>query len=93
MSRLTREQRSRQIKGFLMTSGGIALAMVLFSLLGQRELAGNLIFALGAILTLVVAPVLLLCKKPMLTVYGVMSTGLGIAVGALVGSWVMSLLL
>ena len=88
MSDLTREERGRIVKGFLMVSGAIALAMVLFELAGQLNLATVIVSGAGGVLV-ASSPVLWIFRHPP-RVYGIMVIGLAVIVGAVGGSLVIT---
>lgn|GEM_PF-5662563 len=93
MSGLTREERGRMIKGFLMTSGGIALAMVLFALIGQLNLAAIIVAVVGGVMVVVVSPVLWLLRHPARVVYGIMVIGLAVVSGAVGGDLIIDIVI
>ena len=90
MGVLTREERGRMVNGFLMTSGGIALAMVLFALIGQIDTARFILTVVGTVMVLMASPVLWLFGQPARVVYGMAVTGLGAIVGAHGGSFIIN---
>lgn len=92
MGDLTRDERLRVFKGFLVASGGITLAMVLFALTGGL---GYVAFATALLgIAMVVASALLwLCRQRPIVVYAMLSIGVGATVGAAAGVFVTRQLL
>lgn len=88
MSGLTREERSRMIQGFLMASGSIALAMVLFALIGQLDNAAVVVAAMG-IVVVMASCVHLLLRHSARVVIGTMVAGVAVVTGAFGGSFII----
>lgn len=91
MSGLTSQECGRMVKGFLMASGGIALAMVLFALTGQLDLMAVVLTVVGVILVGLVSPVLGMLHRPALVVYAIMVIGLAVVAGAIGGYFIINM--
>lgn len=91
MNGLTHEERGRVIKGFLMASGSIALAMVLFALVGGLTLMTFILAIVGIVMVVVASPVLWLLRHPARVVYGIMAIGLAVITGAVGGNFVITM--
>ena len=78
------------IKGFLMTSGGVALAMVLFALTGRLSLTAIVVAAVGIVM-MVASPVFWLLRYPARVVYGILVIGLAVVIGAAGGSCIVTM--
>lgn len=89
MSGLTHEQRGRMVKGFLMVSGGIALAMVLFALIGQLGLMTIILVVVGAVIA-AISIGLWIAGKPLHVACGVFAVGMGVIVGAAGGYFIIN---
>lgn len=92
MSALTYQERVRMVKGFLMTSGGIALAMVLFALIGQLDLTTNILCIVG-IAMVASSAVLALRHQPARLVYAMTTIGMAVVAGAVGGRSLIGLVL